>query len=798
MAESSSAGIGTAHLSSELESDGPYTIHGVALGAGDVTLGSSGIKKQWPGEELKDAADTLEGKPLVRDHQNDSEGTVGTVTKSTYRDGVGVLYEAEIAPHYEQLAQDIAAGILDVSARAYHADTSELEKDDDTGALITEDIVFDNLSIVSQGASPSNSAKIGEATAMAEGPSGNAVAVMERGGQMLDGAELQAAFEADDADTAENRHPGHAEPTMDVGTTPEWEEGDIVRWQVEPDLFGKIVHVDDEKHVAMVEIMGMDDGELTSTGFTITAGFSDITPMKMPESKSDMKSKWKDDEDMAENEDAYSSREDAAERAEEIGCSGAHEMEIDGETMYMPCETHDDYQEMVEDMTSAFGGVADELAEVSGMDINGLVQWDDDMMGSIADFVREDGTLMVEIDVVERDDGRFEKTGETVRMPLDGSEDMQQHQDGSVEELEAAWHTPDWDGLDEDSEWSKPNMEDFDTDDMADIDDHFFVSKTGEWPPEDYGDLALPCVFPNGDLSLDGLDSVHQMAKQTDGIPDGMAETIQSKANELAKEHFDEAVAGEEMASADEQADDRTVDVASLGTDDDPARASTGGDDAALRFAESTTETMTDITYESIDDEELDDLDDPVVMERDDVEDLQSKADRAEELDERLDSVNSTLDELADNHELLDDVDESQVEELAESEDPTVLSGEEYDELTGLVDDVAGIYAEELAEHAPFDEDELRDRFTPMELRDKVEAHEDASIGAELGASEEDPEPEGGSADEDELSTTDADAESEKTIEELREEIADEVEQSWPRQAEQIRNGDIDINQFLE
>jgi len=278
MSEAEFAGIGTAHLSSELDSDGPYTISGVALGAGDVTVGSSGIKKHWPAEELKEAAETLEGQPLVKDHENNTDGRVGTVTEAYYKSGVGVMYEAELAPHYEELAQDIAAGIQEVSARAYHDPVDELEEDEDTGALRTSNVVFDNLSVVSQGAAPSNTAEIGGldvsgAVAMAQGPSGDAVATLEQGAPRPDGH----------VDESENRlHGDHEErpdesnmPKETVGDTPEWEEGDMVRWQVEPDLFGKIVHVDDEKNVAMVEIMGMESGEMTSTGFTITAGFSD-------------------------------------------------------------------------------------------------------------------------------------------------------------------------------------------------------------------------------------------------------------------------------------------------------------------------------------------------------------------------------------------------------------------------------------------------------------------------------------------------------------------------------------------
>ena len=38
--------------------------------------------------------------------------------------------------------------------------------------------------------------------------------------------------------------------------------------------------------------------------------------------------------------DTYSTREEAEARADALGCSGAHRMEVDGESVWMPCRTH--------------------------------------------------------------------------------------------------------------------------------------------------------------------------------------------------------------------------------------------------------------------------------------------------------------------------------------------------------------------------------------------------------------------------------------------------------------------------
>lgn len=762
MNEIVSAGVGTASLASDSDDDGPYTIHGVAIGADDITVGKSKTKKRWTPEALKKAAETLEGNELVKDHQNDVDGTIGTVTKSKYREGVGVLYEAEIAEHYDEIAQDIASGILDVSPRIYHKDPEELEVEDGTGAyVIGENDIgpFDNLSVVSDGASPSNTAEIGEASTLESGAVEGSVATLEAGSDRLDTDEI----------SEELRHPGHARedtsdmPRKSTDEAPEWEEGDMVRWQVEPDLFGKIVHNDETKNVVMVEIMGMSDGEMQSTGFTITAGYSDIKPLKTMQDVEDADlSKWSKKERMASDTE-------------------------------MPS--------------------VDELASINGLDINGTVMWDDNM-GVLSGFEQDDGQLMAEIDMIEQDDGQFEKTGETVMEPMTEVMDAEENAEHSAEqsadddadedavaELESAWHTPDWSGLDDSKEWSKPSMEDFDTDDLGEIDDHFFVSKTGEWPPKNYGDLALPAVWPSGELSLDGLDSVHQMAGQTDGVSDDMAESIKSKANSLAEEHFDQPVADEEMSNMSGGSESNSATIQTAMISDDDARF--GGDGqstlvSAASLSQSTnTEIMTEIEYEEYDTDEIEEMSDPVVLEQDDVESLANKASEANELQSKLDDMNSSLEELASNQDALDEVDEAKLEELREYDDAVVLPEDEHEELTNLVDSVGSIYADELEDHGPFTAEELTERWTPMELKDRVEDHEDASI-SEL-SNEEDVEPEGGSASEAELEDGNEEAEKEQTVEELRDEAASKLEDvGYDRQAEKVRNGDIPLDEIVD
>tara|TARA_R110001592_G_scaffold9025_1_gene48452 strand:- start:9108 stop:11186 length:2079 start_codon:yes stop_codon:yes gene_type:complete len=45
--------------------------------------------------------------------------------------------------------------------------------------------------------------------------------------------------------------------------------------------------------------------------------------------------------------DVFDNEEEAEQRATAIGCTGTHTMEVDGATVYMPCATHDRYDELV-------------------------------------------------------------------------------------------------------------------------------------------------------------------------------------------------------------------------------------------------------------------------------------------------------------------------------------------------------------------------------------------------------------------------------------------------------------------
>jgi hypothetical protein len=47
--------------------------------------------------------------------------------------------------------------------------------------------------------------------------------------------------------------------------------------------------------------------------------------------------------------DKFTTREEAEARAEQLGCSGSHTMEVDGFVVYMPCATHSGYESLIGD-----------------------------------------------------------------------------------------------------------------------------------------------------------------------------------------------------------------------------------------------------------------------------------------------------------------------------------------------------------------------------------------------------------------------------------------------------------------
>lgn len=151
----------------------PWQFGGVAVAAGDVLHMDDGTRVLFTAEELKAAAETQAGEPLTVDHPEDDNGkpqyppptdeTVGKVAKAGWVDDVeGVAYDA--TTHDDTIARGVQAGTYEVSV---HPTFGIEEYDGDEADVKAVDINFRDLSVVSKGDSPSNTAEYGPNQALA-------------------------------------------------------------------------------------------------------------------------------------------------------------------------------------------------------------------------------------------------------------------------------------------------------------------------------------------------------------------------------------------------------------------------------------------------------------------------------------------------------------------------------------------------------------------------------------------------------------------------------------------------------
>lgn len=100
-------------------------------------------------------------------------------------------------------------------------------------------------------------------------------------------------------------------------------------------------------------------------------------------------------------------------------------------------------------------------------------------------------------------------------------------------------HEPEFeDATDED--WDRPQLNDFDTDDLSEVDDHFVISESG-FPPENFSDLHAPVVDPDGNLNLDALRTAYTGGHSVEKIEDIDDETVEEARDallEVAEEGF--------------------------------------------------------------------------------------------------------------------------------------------------------------------------------------------------------------------------------------------------------------------
>lgn len=179
---------------------------------------------------------------------------------------------------------------------------------------------------------------------------------------------------------------------------------------------------------------------------------------------------------------------------------------------------------------------------------------------------------------------------------------------------------------------------------------------------------------------------------------------------------------------------------------------------------------MTKEVYISEDDlpESVASVDEPVVVEREELQELREEASNDGEIEELQESL-GMLDDLRDEKEEL----EEEVEELN-------AEIEELEEQVEEVEDVKSMYAEELTEETPFETEELMD-FSLNTLREK---HEDLDTS---DVTETDPDPQGSDVEEEELEEDDGPDPSDEEIEELESQLEFYERRGWSEPAANTR-----------
>lgn len=196
---------------------GPWIVHGVAIGANEVTHGANG-PKFWPEEELRASVQSLVDVPFTKNHDDDNvESVVGQITDAGFQPGVGIVYEAEVDD--EDLATKIARGRLEVSVHAMHGDGGRTGE----GEMIVENVTFLDLSLVPRGGSPSNFVQSGESPSeVLASLDAEDVEAIIGGTDSIDNDESMTD------DTDESKQDAQADP--DSTEAQLMESGDLVMW----------------------------------------------------------------------------------------------------------------------------------------------------------------------------------------------------------------------------------------------------------------------------------------------------------------------------------------------------------------------------------------------------------------------------------------------------------------------------------------------------------------------------------------------------------------------------------------
>jgi len=789
-----------------LNVDDGTVVHGIALGVDDTTVGQSGVKKKWPAETLKEAAPSLAGTPLVTDHDNGSENVVGQVTKAGYKQDVGVIYEAVVFD--EELAQKIQNGLLEVSIRGYHPDPEKMEKDQD-GAAIIDKLVFDNLSIVPQGASESNTLEVGEHAELSQSELNDALEELEpvslashdSGDESGDGSDngspdlsdedkeiIKSAYNElyDSAKKAQDRAKelgiGKGHHKVTIGDTTFYMPGGDHQEFLDK-LRQEVTDTSEENRSDTSEQDDADRKSLYDKICDEQGVENDVLETIADLSEKEIYAEW---------EDAVNMDEEMMEEWMDHSCSdkaSIRPVRVQKRNLGLMQKPRDEWDEV--DYTSAQRAVSF-ISRMRGQRPDDI---DDGPAGCPSRWA---------ISLMNWGYTPFDE------MPAEPSA-----------EAGLSQHFPDYADINSEDDWEEPNFEDFrepynlsedqsfeslDTEMKSAIAEHFIYAEGG-LPPENYGDLKFPVVSPDGTLYLDALRSVKQTLHLAD-VSEEDADKIREIANDLAKREF-----GKDWKTG--QSIEQSVDISQDALQAIQAEAHSVPTRAKSHISQFKEVYRRGIkSYDMVDDEVTQGKDaEEWAIER--VREYANLLEAGLPADERYSEDNNLL---PSNHPRSEPIDDTQLTEVSPAGfrgvelEPTVMTEatvaklqgdntmtdttderveeleaqvEELesrnDELLDEIEQVRAEYAATLADEGPFTKDELVDKFTVEELREKYDENEAVQL-AEGG-----PAPQAGDAEEAELSD-DSDDVDEEYIATLESRIENYEEMGWDAAAETARS----------
>lgn len=865
----------------DLDTGESTTIHGIAIGEDDVSHGQSGTKKKWPKDTLKPAAETLQGRPLVVDHEDSAHDVVGRVTKAGYEDGTGVIYEAELFD--DELAEKVQNGLLEVSIKGFHEDPDEMPEDDD-GNKVVQKLVFDNLSIVPSGAAPSNTLEVGESEQLSASELKHALEDMDSVSLEKSVAPEFELYEDKDEALTRAKQIGLAsvhEHTITIDGSEEtyWMPGESheqyfkrmrgdIPDQTEDD--GEPQHETTleseykalcEEHNLKVETLATIDDVFADWKDTVNMDAeqmetwadhschtkASVNPDKVVERNLELfetpQDEWTDDhKEDAERAISFIVRmrakenrpDDPLAQGEECPSKWAVSLMNWGWTPFqtLPSEPEEATEQSEHEKP-------DQYDRPNQFENGQFVKGGDDMdwKGVVRDWSEnecyeasiEEGKEVCPtddepaylIEEINMDDGQVSFTGEMIAHAEGDITAWPEGADMVDETMQSEWRwsryvatlsavqMPEYEGT-VDEEWSRPNLEDFPesyfTDgkpDMEMVASHFIYSET-DFDDPDYEDLGFPVVGTNGNLNIQALRSAKQLLPLAD-LDDRRETEVRETINTLAKREFGKDWGtGEDTSTeagvSDPELSDDEVDrleehVADLEYSENKANLQQFKE--VHRRAEATYDALGDSG--SVPENEQEWIDErvdafaqllevgiPENPDYDEDDDLLPKnhprrvaMDADEKTDDEIELAGfrdvqlqetyeqRTFDKTNDQNMTDDKVDalEQRIEELEEQNESLLAENKQ----------VRMEYAEAVAGDSGFDAEELADKFTVEELREKYDEAEEA----QLADRPDEPAPETGSAGEAELSENEGDNEDSEEIAELKSEIATYEQLGW-------------------